>query len=168
MAAPFRLRCRSILEAGTFDAAIRAVVHSDRSTSMNYLIGHAEGEIISIEASPNAKRYLYPENGMVTHANHFEPGGDIVSEWERFVPDTLFRSRRFERHLRPQFGAIDVDHIMAGLKDHFSYPSSICLHPERKCLRPAGHHAFGRGYRSEAASAHCNGWTAVQGIVAKI
>lgn len=130
MTPPFKLRCRSILEARTFDAAIRAVVHRDRSTSMNYLIGHADGEIISIETSPNAKRYLYPENGMVTHANHFEPGGAIVSEWERFVPDTLFRSRRFERHLRPQFGAIDVDHIMAGLKDHFSYPSSICLHPD--------------------------------------
>jgi isopenicillin-N N-acyltransferase like protein len=135
MTSPFKLRCRSILEARTFDAAIRAVVHKDRSSSMNYMIGHADGEVISIETSPNAKRCLYPENGMVTHANHFEPGGSIVSEWERFVPDTLFRSRRFDRHLRQQLGAIDVDHIMAGLKDHFSYPSSICLHPDE---RPSG------------------------------
>jgi isopenicillin-N N-acyltransferase-like protein len=131
MTAPFKLRCRSILEARTFDAAIKVVVQKDRSSSMNYLIGHTDGEVISIETSPNAKRCLYPENGMVTHANHFEPGGSIVSEWERFVPDTLFRSRRFERHLRPKFGEIDVDYIMAGLKDHFSYPSSICLHPDQ-------------------------------------
>lgn len=130
MSSPFKLRCRSILEARTFDAAVRAVVHKDRTSSMNYMIGHADGEVISIETSPNAKRYLYPENGMVTHANHFEPGGGIVSEWERFVPDTLFRSRRFERHLRRQSGRIDVSYIMAGLKDHFSYPSSICLHPD--------------------------------------
>jgi isopenicillin-N N-acyltransferase-like protein len=67
---------------------------------------------------------------MITHANHFEPGGSIVSEWERFLPDTLFRSKRFDRHLRPRLGRIDVDHIVTGLKDHFSYPSSICLHPD--------------------------------------
>jgi isopenicillin-N N-acyltransferase-like protein len=135
MTAPFKMRCRSILEAKSFDGAIRVVINRDRSTSMNYLIGHVDGEIISVETSPTAKRCLYPEDGMVTHANHFEPGGDIVSEWERFVPDTLFRSRRFGRHLRSQMGRVDVDHILAGLKDHFSYPASICLHPDKN---PAG------------------------------
>jgi isopenicillin-N N-acyltransferase-like protein len=138
MAPPFRLRCQSILEATTFEAAIRVVVHKDRSTSINYLMGHAEGEVIDIEAAPHAKQYLYPENGVITHANHFEPGGSIVSEWERFLPDTLFRSRRLDRHLRARLGRIDIDYIMAGLKDHFSYPSSICLHPDRN---PSGRQA---------------------------
>ncbi|UFW71390.1 C45 family autoproteolytic acyltransferase/hydolase [Bradyrhizobium sp. WU425] len=129
MTAPFKRRSRSILEARTFDRAISVIISTDRNISMNYLIGHAEGEVISIETSPNAKRYLYPKNGIVTHANHFEPGGVIASEWERFVPDSPFRSRRFARHLRSKLGAIDVDHILAGLKDHFSYPASICCHP---------------------------------------
>ncbi|MET3909880.1 isopenicillin-N N-acyltransferase-like protein [Bradyrhizobium sp. S3.3.6] len=129
MTAPYKLRSRSILEARTFDRAISVIINTDPIISMNYLIGHAQGEIISIETSPNAKRYLYPEHGIITHANHFEPGGIIASEWERFVPDSPFRSRRFARHLRSKLGAIDVDHIMAGLKDHFSYPASICCHP---------------------------------------
>jgi len=130
MTPPFRFRCRAMLEAATFDAAIRVVVHEDRNTSMNYLIGHADGEIIDIETSPDAKRCLYPHDGVITHANHFEPGGAIASEWERFLPDSLFRSSRFDRHLRRRLGRIDADHIMTGLKDHFSYPSSICLHPD--------------------------------------
>ncbi len=131
MTTPFRLRCRSILEARTFDAALRAIVQKDRYTSINYLIGHAEGEIVDIEAAPSTKRYLYPEGGMITHANHFEPGGPAASEWERFLPDTLFRARRLDRHLRPRLGHVEIDHVIEGLKDHFSYPSSICLHPDR-------------------------------------
>lgn len=132
MTAPIKLRTRLILEARTFDGAIWAIINKDRSTSMNYLIGHADGEVISIETSPDAKRYLYPEGGLVTHANHFEPGGGIASEWERFVPDTLFRSNRFARYLRLRVGSIDIDYILAGLKDHFSYPASICRHPGEK------------------------------------
>lgn len=138
MTAPFMLRCRSILQARTFDSAIRVVIGTaHRNASMNYLIGHAEGEIISIETSPNAKRYLYPEDGVLTHANHCEAGGDISSEMERLVPSTLFRSRRLGRHLRSNLGNIDVDHILAGLKDHFSYPGSICRHPENHSSWPA-------------------------------
>ncbi|WP_160300765.1 C45 family autoproteolytic acyltransferase/hydolase [Bradyrhizobium japonicum] len=136
MSAPVTLRRRSILEARTLDRAIRVVVNRDPCTSLNYLIGHGEGEVISIETSPNARRCLYPEDGLITHANHFESGGNIVSEMERFVPDTLFRSRRFDRHLRSKLGAIDADHILAGLKDHFSYPASICLHPDSDPSHP--------------------------------
>lgn len=136
MTTPSTLRSRSILEAQTFDRAIGVIINRNRSTSVNYLIGHAEGEVICIETSPNAKRYLYPEGGIVTHANHFEPGGQIISELERFVPDTLFRSRRYARHLRSKVGSIDGDHILAGLKDHFSYPASICLHPDKNRSGP--------------------------------
>lgn len=127
---PFRLRCKMILESKSFDGAIKAIVQKDRFTSINYLIGHAIGEVINIETSPNMRRYLYPEQGIVTHANHFEPGSPATSEWERFVPDTLFRSRRFDRHLRRQNGDITIDYILDGLKDHFSFPASICLHPD--------------------------------------
>lgn len=132
MTAPFKLRSRSILEARTFDSAIWVVVNRDRNTSMNYLIGHADGEILNIETTPDSKRCLYPEGGLVTHANHFEPSGAIGSEWERFVPDTLFRSHRFARHLRLKLGTIDIEWILEGLKDHFSYPASICRHPGEK------------------------------------
>lgn len=131
MFAPFKVRTRAILESRRFDRAIHAIIRKDRNSSMNYLIGHSEGEIISIETSPNSKRYLFPENGVVTHANHFEPGGDIVSELERFVPSNVYRSHRFGRHLRSKLGNVDVDHIWAGLKDHFSYPASICRHPDK-------------------------------------
>ncbi|GGI34226.1 MULTISPECIES: C45 family autoproteolytic acyltransferase/hydolase [Bradyrhizobium] len=136
MTAPFKLRCRSILQAPTFDRAISAIIRADRNISMNYLIGHADGEIINIESSPNDKRYIYPEDGVISHANHFEPGTRIPSEWERFVPDSPFRSRRFGRHLRSRLGQVDVDHILLGLKDHFSYPASICCHPNQDTQYP--------------------------------
>lgn len=131
LTAPTKLRCRSILEEQTFDRAIREVIKGRHSTSINYLIGHAEGEMISIETSPLMKRYLYPEAGLVTHANHFEAPEESASELEQFVPSTLFRSKRFGRHLRSRLGSVDVSHVLRGLQDHFSYPASICVHPDK-------------------------------------
>ncbi|MDE5466289.1 C45 family peptidase [Bradyrhizobium sp. CSS354] len=128
---PFKVRTRAILESRRFDRVIQAIVRRDRNSSMNYLVGHSDGEIVSIETSPNSTRYLFPDNGVVTHANHFEPGGNIVSEFDRFVPSSVYRSHRLGRHLRSKLGSIDVDHVLAGLKDHFSYPASICLHPDK-------------------------------------
>jgi isopenicillin-N N-acyltransferase-like protein len=127
---PFRSRTKDILEAKTLDAALRAVVRYDRNTSINFMIAHSDGELVNIEAAPHKKRYLYPVDGMITHANHFEPDGGISSEWERFLPDTLFRSQRVGRRLRGRLGSIKIDDLVRELSDHFSYPCSICLHPD--------------------------------------
>jgi len=105
-------------------------VQTDRCCSTNFLIGHAEGEIIDIEATPDYCSYLYPDNGLVTHANHLVRETRIASEFERIAPHSLYRANRFERLLRRNAGEIGIDTIHAGLSDHFSAPASICRHPD--------------------------------------
>lgn len=127
---PFHVRCREILDAWTFDKALLPVVQTDRCCSTNFLIGHADGEIIDIEATPDYCSYIYPEHGVVTHANHLVRETRIASQFERIAPHSLYRANRLERFLRRSSGKIGVDTIQTLLSDHFSTPASICRHAD--------------------------------------
>ena len=132
---PFHVRCKEILDAWTFDKALLPVVQTDRCCSTNFLIGHAEGEIINIEATPDYCSYMYPENGVVTHANHLVSETRIASQFERIAPHSLYRANRLQRLMR-QSGKIGTDTIHTLLSDHFSAPASICRHPDMTLPEP--------------------------------
>ena len=133
---PFHVRCREILDAWTFDKALLPVVQTDRCCSTNFLIGHADGEIIDIEATPDYCSYIYPQDGLVTHANHLVRETRIASQFERIAPHSLFRANRLERLLRRNGGEIGIDSIQTLLSDHFSAPASICRHPDMTLPEP--------------------------------
>jgi isopenicillin-N N-acyltransferase-like protein len=132
----FHVRCSEILDAWTFDKALLPVVQTDRCCSTNFLIGHADGEIINIEATPDYCSYMYPEDGVVTHANHLVSENRIASQFERIAPHSLYRANRLERLLRRDSGKIGVDTIHTTLSDHFSAPASICRHPDMTLPEP--------------------------------
>ena len=129
---PFHVRCAEILDAWRFDKAIEPVVQTDRTCSTNFLIGHAEGEIIDIEATPDFCGYLYPdrEDGLITHANHLEAERRIPSEFERIAPHSLYRANRLRRLLARRAGRLDLEAISAALADKFSAPAAICRYPD--------------------------------------
>ena len=97
---PFHVRCKEILDAWTFDKALLPIVQTDRCCSTNFLVGHAEGEIINIEATPDYCAYMYPEDGLITHSNHLVRETRVTSEFERIAPHSLYRAKRLERLLR--------------------------------------------------------------------
>jgi isopenicillin-N N-acyltransferase-like protein len=123
---PFRMRVRDILNARNMHEAILAISGTKRVASMNFLIGHAEGEAIDIEAGPDREAFLYPDDGILTHSNHFCKL-DIESDVARLWPNTMYRNVRMARLLR-QHQPLDIDGIKALISDHFSYPHSICAH----------------------------------------
>jgi isopenicillin-N N-acyltransferase like protein len=133
---PFHVRCREILDAWTFDKAIAPVVQTDRCCSTNFLIGHGDGEIIDIEATPDYCSYIYPENGVVTHANHLVRETRIGSEFERIAPHSLYRANRLQRLLLRSSGRIGIDSVHQFLSDHFSSPASICRHADTTLPEP--------------------------------
>jgi len=133
---PFHVRCREILDAWTFDKALLPVVQTDRCCSTNFLIGHADSEIIDIEATPDYCSYIYPQDGLVTHANHLVRETRIASQFERIAPHSLYRANRLERLLRRKSGRIGIDTIQALLSDHFSAPASICRHADMTLPEP--------------------------------
>lgn len=129
---PFHLRCREILDADTYDQALLPILATKRVCSANFVVGHADGEIIDIETSPNAVAYQYPRDGLVTHSNHFMDQIHGPSQMERLSPSTLYRANRLDRLLRPHLGRLDLDVIRDALADHFSWPNAICRHPDSR------------------------------------
>ncbi|MBK0328999.1 hypothetical protein I5535_17100 [Rhodobacteraceae bacterium F11138] len=124
---PVHVRCAEILDAPRFSEAIRPVIQTNRFCSSNFMLGHGEGEVINIEATQEFCAYLYPENGIVTHANHLEAEQRVSSEFERLTPSSLFRAQRVRRHFNAAHGNIGIEKIHEVMSDQFSSPSAVCM-----------------------------------------
>jgi isopenicillin-N N-acyltransferase-like protein len=125
---PFRLRMRAILRAGTFAGAIGAAISAPRPTAIHLLLADRGGELVGLELAQMNAAYLEPQCGLLTHANHFERMPAVVSLFEHLLPDSLFRGNRLRRLLLADGPKVEHRTIEAALRDHFSFPSSICLH----------------------------------------
>lgn len=136
---PYHVRFREVLDATRFDRAIGSLIATDRANSANVMLGHGEGELLDIEIAPETSTYMYPDDGILTHANHFEAAEEVESTLEKIAPDTLYRCSRLERLLKQVPGSIDLPALNDVLQDHFGHPASVCAHvdpgvpePERK------------------------------------
>lgn len=126
---PIHVMCREVLDAERLDTAIKPLITRKRANSINVLVGHAEGEMIGLELTPDEEFYQYPDGHLYTHANHVE-SLNRSSEFEKVLPDSLYRSKRLHRLLHRERGNIDNQALMQVLQDHFGKPSSICRHPD--------------------------------------
>jgi isopenicillin-N N-acyltransferase like protein len=114
---------------------IGTVIHTPRSFSANYLVATSEGDgdSINIEATPDRAYFLFPEEGLLTHSNHFKGAGPgYVGRLWNGLENSLYRDRRALKLLCRKSGKIGVKEIMRTLKDHFGFPRSICRHPDEK------------------------------------
>ncbi len=129
---PFHMRCREILDADYFEGALRPIKNAPRTCSANFVVGKGGGDIVNIEASPDYVSYLYPDDGIVTHSNHFLSPGHGESLLEKLAPNTLHRADRMRSLLGQHRGAISFDHMRAAAADHVGAPYGICRHPDLK------------------------------------
>ena len=129
---PFHMRCREILDAGTYDFALQPIVATRRVCSANFIVGHADGEVIDLETSPNEVSYHYPVDGLITHSNHFLDPRHGPSQMERLSTSTLYRANRLDRLLRKDIGNLDASAFQTALADHFGLPNAICRHPDER------------------------------------
>ena len=133
---PYHVRFREALDSKRLDTAIAPFITKDRANSANVLLGHTEGEFINLELAPETASYLYPEDGLLTHANHFEDRSEVNSEFEKIVPDTLCRAPRLNRLLSKCAGDLDLEDAKTALQDHFGKPNSICAHIDESLPEP--------------------------------
>jgi isopenicillin-N N-acyltransferase-like protein len=131
---PYHVLLRAVLDCATVIEALRVLQAAPRSSSANYLIAHASGAALDIEAAPGdfTRLYpLYPEDGVLLHTNHFlAPRIDPVDLSLWAMPSSFVRLQR----LRAAKTAMTLDDFRAVLADHADYPNSICAHPD-----PADH-----------------------------
>ena len=71
---PYHVLLRAVLDCATVTEALKVLQAGPRSSSANYLIAHASGAALDIEAAPGDFTRLYPlfpEDGVLLHTNHF-------------------------------------------------------------------------------------------------
>ncbi len=126
---PYHAILRGILNAESMAQAIGAVTSPQRASAGNYLIGHAQGEVLEIEAGPNDINIIYPKDGVLSHANHFQVPNPAITDYiPGRWPDSIVRGMRSANLMSTASGKIDRNRIQALLMDHFDHPSSICCH----------------------------------------
>jgi isopenicillin-N N-acyltransferase-like protein len=128
---PYHVLLRAALEARTLARALQAVCAAPRSASINLLLGQAyvgcaPGEVLDLELAPGAVGLLHPEDGVVTHANHFESGIGVHDTLHDLGGSSFYRSAR-ARRLLGSAPLHDKD-LAAVLCDHGGYPHAICRH----------------------------------------
>lgn len=114
---------RKLFTCTTFQEAKDLLLTAKRSVSNNMLLASADGQAVNIEASPGGCDLIDPEDGIVTHANHF-----VVRPELNALEDSP-RGERLNRLLREKHGSITVDYIKKCMSDHENYPKAICRHP---------------------------------------
>lgn len=125
---PFHVRCFEILRKRNINDAVEVVVNGTRACSANYLIAQVDDQIVNVEAAPMTTHLLTPKNGFMAHTNHFMNAaslGVVEPSWER--PQSLQRLQRLCKLLSPTI-SLTVEQLQNYLRDHDSYPYSICSH----------------------------------------
>ena len=134
---PYHVLLRAILDCATVTEALMVLQAGPRSSSANYLIAHASGTALDVEAAPGDFTRLYPllpEHGLLLHTNHFlSPGLHPVDVSLWAMPSSAVRLQRLRAGTAPP-GPLTLDRFRALLADHADYPHSICSHPD-----PADH-----------------------------
>jgi len=123
---PFHMRVRDIMRSTMISDALKVIFSTDRVCSTNWLLAQKGGEVLDIESSGKVTHTLYPENGLITHGNHFINRTGIESEFERIAPCSLYRTPRLARLIRQNSQKWNMDHLKTCLQDKFGFPKAIC------------------------------------------
>lgn len=133
--APLSVIRRLILEAATYPDALKAVASAPRTVSNNMIVSCAQdtGDAIDLETTPGEIFWVAPEDGLLTHANHFvSPAAraKVVDRGMLTGMDTLFRDRRVRQHLARCGTRITVDDFKAAFADRFGHPRAVLRTPD--------------------------------------
>jgi len=129
---PLALIRRKVLECAHYALALRVVATTPKSAANNMIVSYAPGFAIDFECAPDEAFQLYPERGVLTHANHFVSPVALSKLKDTGlinVPDSLYRDRRVRILLEPHIGSITMDHLREALFDDFASPWSVCRPP---------------------------------------
>lgn len=143
---PFHVRCWEILNSRTLEEAAGVVKEDPRACSANFILAQATelgaASALDLEAAPSGILTLKPQDGLLTHTNHFSNSTalGIVEPLEEERKGSLCRCKRLEQLLRETLlknSKLSIADLQAILKDHNSLPESICRHavnelPEEK------------------------------------
>ena len=121
---------RKVLSALSYEAAAAVITQSKRAVSCNFLIASRDGRAMDFETYPHGIDILEPQNGILTHANHFVVQPELHALRKSPRGNQLFTT------LMSKYGHIDAEYIKWCLSDHTNFPKSVCAHPDDITVPP--------------------------------
>lgn len=138
---PLHIAMRGVLDSTTLSDAIRASTKMPLACSAHFMLGSANGEGVSVEMGGGDFDVAYAEEGFLAHTNHFiHPRLNYVPDTTKTaLPDSFLRLGRMRTMVKNLGHKVSVLDIKEMMKDHRSFPDSICRHddvlePEAKRL----------------------------------
>jgi isopenicillin-N N-acyltransferase like protein len=129
---PLPLIRRRFLECVHLADGIKVVATTRKSISNNMMLSTAEGFGIDFECAPDEAFALYPENGLLVHANHWIgaiPLSKLKEAGIDSVPDSYYRDYRVRELLKAKIGRITPNDVKEALFDNFAAPYAVCRPP---------------------------------------
>lgn len=129
---PLALLRRKALEAETYAGAIDVIVSTEKLISNNLILSHKDGVAIDFECAPSETFAIYPEDGLIVHANHWTSTAGLAKYKDVGIlntPDSLYRDLRVRELLTPQLGNVTRTDVAAALRDDFGAPYAVCRAP---------------------------------------
>jgi isopenicillin-N N-acyltransferase like protein len=129
---PLPLIRRRVLEGAHLADGIRLVATTPKSCSSNMMLSTAAGFAIDFECAPDEAFALYPDGGLLAHANHWTCPSALAKLKDTGiagVPDSYYRDYRVRQLLAARRGRIAADDVKAALFDDFGTPYAVCRPP---------------------------------------
>ncbi len=129
---PLGLVRRKVLEQEHFALAMKAVATTPKSCSNNIMVSTAAGFGIDFECAPDEAFPLYPEDGLLVHANHWVSPvalAKLRDTGRAWVPESFYRDWRVRRLLEERGRKLTAADMKAALFDDFLTPYSVCRPP---------------------------------------
>ncbi len=129
---PLSLIRRKVLEQQHFAMAMRAVATTPKACSNNMMVSTAEGFAIDFECAPDEAFPIYPSDGLIVHANHWQSPVALAKLRDTgipSVPESFYRDWRVRKLLDEAGPKLGPDDLKRALFDTFGTPYSVCRPP---------------------------------------
>lgn len=127
---------RRMLASQSLAAAAGILMLTRRSASCNIMLSHSggagESEAINFETTPRDIFWSFPEDGLLTHANHFKSPAALAKVPDLGLlrhPESLYRDKRVRDHLDRNGANIGVDDFKRAFADRYGAPDAVCRSP---------------------------------------
>jgi isopenicillin-N N-acyltransferase-like protein len=131
---PLSLLRRLALEQEQLAHAVRILATTPKSASNNLMLSHGSGFGVDFECAPDETFTLWPERGVLVHANHFVSPVALAKLRDGGIattPDSLYRDRRVRALLEPAIGRLSIEHLRTAFFDDWQSPWSVCRPPRK-------------------------------------
>ncbi len=129
---PLAIIRRKVLEQEHFANAVKAVATTPKVCSNNMILSTASGFAIDFECAPDEAFQVYPENGLIVHANHWISPialSKLKDTGLVSVPDSVYRDWRVRKLLEEKGAKLTAQDLKDALFDDFLSPHSVCRPP---------------------------------------